>query len=321
MSLQDAMARVEKMYGKGSLINMSEAPKIDKDALSTGIIGLDWALGIGGLPLGRVVELYGQQAVGKSTIALSTVAEAQKKGIQCVYIDAEHALNVEFAKMLGVDPDKLIISQPNGGGEEALNIVEMLVDSGDIRLIVIDSVAALVPKAELDGEMGDQQMGLQARLISKALRKLTAIMNGNKCTIIFINQLRSTIQAYGPSEVTTGGKALQFYATIRLEAKKGEVLKQGENIIGHEIKVKVTKNKVAPPYKNCTFELNYTKGISSEGMLLDAAVDKGIIKKTGSWYSYDDNKIGQGAESAKNWLAEHQDLKQQIIDGLFKVVE
>jgi len=223
--------------------------------------------------------------------------------------------------MLGVDPDKLIISQPNGGGEEALNIVEMLVDSGDIRLIVIDSVAALVPKAELDGEMGDQQMGLQARLISKALRKLTAIMNGNKCTIIFINQLRSTIQAYGPSEVTTGGKALQFYATIRLEAKKGEVLKQGENIIGHEIKVKVTKNKVAPPYKNCTFELNYTKGISSEGMLLDAAVDKGIIKKTGSWYSYDDNKIGQGAESAKNWLAEHQDLKQQIIDGLFKVVE
>ncbi len=317
MSLQDAMLRIEKMYGKGSLINMSDAPKIDKDALSTGIIGLDWALGIGGLPLGRVIELYGQQAVGKSTIALSTIAEAQKKGLQCVYVDAEHALNIEFAKMLGVDPEKLIVSQPNAGGEEALNIVEMLVASGDVRLIVIDSVAALVPKAELDGEMADQQMGLQARLISKALRKLTAIMNKNKCTIIFINQLRKTINAYGPSEVTTGGMSLQFYSTIRLEAKKGEILKQGENIIGHEIKVKVTKNKVAPPYKTCNFELNYTKGISSEGMLLDVAVDKGIIKKAGSWYSYDDNKIGQGVESAKNWLAEHQDIKQTIIDGLF----
>jgi recombination protein RecA len=221
-------------------------------------------------------------------------------------------MNPDFAKMIGVNPDQLYISQPNSG-DDALNITEMLVASGDIRLVVVDSVAALVPKAELEGDMSDMQMGLQARLMAKGLRKLTAIMSKSNCSIIFINQLRQTMNPYGPSEVTTGGKSLPYYASIRLEVKKGEILKNGEDIFGHEIKVKVVKNKVAPPYKACVFDLNYTKGISSEGMLIDIAIDKGIIKRAGAWYSYDDNKIGQGIEAAKNYLRDNPEFKQMII--------
>jgi recombination protein RecA len=312
MSLQDAISKIEKAYGKGNIMKMSESNKIEKDDLSTGILGLDWALGVGGFPLGRVIEIYGQQAVGKSTIALSTIAAAQQKNIQCAYIDVEYAMNPDFAKMIGVNPDQLYISQPNSG-DDALNITEMLVASGDIRLVVVDSVAALVPKAELEGDMSDMQMGLQARLMAKGLRKLTAIMSKSNCSIIFINQLRQTMNPYGPSEVTTGGKSLPYYASIRLEVKKGEILKNGEDIFGHEIKVKVVKNKVAPPYKACVFDLNYTKGISSEGMLIDIAIDKGIIKRAGAWYSYDDNKIGQGIEAAKNYLRDNPEFKQMII--------
>jgi recombination protein RecA len=312
MSLQDAISKIEKAYGKGNIMKMSESNKIEKDVLSTGILGLDWALGVGGFPLGRVIEIYGQQAVGKSTIALSTIAAAQQKNIQCAYIDVEYAMNPDFAKMIGVNPDQLYISQPNSG-DDALNITEMLVASGDIRLVVVDSVAALVPKAELEGDMSDMQMGLQARLMAKGLRKLTAIMSKSNCSIIFINQLRQTMNPYGPSEVTTGGKSLPYYASIRLEVKKGEILKNGEDIFGHEIKVKVVKNKVAPPYKACVFDLNYTKGISSEGMLIDIAIDKGIIKRAGAWYSYDDNKIGQGIEAAKNYLRDNPEFKQMII--------
>jgi recombination protein RecA len=312
MSLQDAISKIEKAYGKGNIMKMSESNKIEKDVLSTGILGLDWALGVGGFPLGRVIEIYGQQAVGKSTIALSTIAAAQQKNMQCAYIDVEYAMNPDFAKMIGVNPDQLYISQPNSG-DDALNITEMLVASGDIRLVVVDSVAALVPKAELEGDMSDMQMGLQARLMAKGLRKLTAIMSKSNCSIIFINQLRQTMNPYGPSEVTTGGKSLPYYASIRLEVKKGEILKNGEDIFGHEIKVKVVKNKVAPPYKACVFDLNYTKGISSEGMLIDIAIDKGIIKRAGAWYSYDDNKIGQGIEAAKNYLRDNPEFKQMII--------
>lgn len=315
MSLESALARIDKEFGKGSLIKMNEIPPI-QDVMSTGIVGLDWALGIGGFPYGRIIEIYGQQAVGKTTIALTTIAEIQKKGDQCAYIDAEHAMNPEFAKMLGVNVNELLISQCDSG-EAGLAIAEILVQSGDVKLIVVDSVAALVPKAELDGDIGDQHMALQARLMSQGLRKLTAVMSKSKCSIIFINQLRQTINSYGPSQITTGGVALPYYATIRLEAKKGETIKEGENIVGHEIRVKVVKNKVAPPYKNCTFELNYTKGISSDGMLLDIAIEKGLIKKSGSWYSYDDNRIGQGAESAKNWLSTNIELRNKIIAGLY----
>jgi recombination protein RecA len=313
MSLQDAITKIEKAYGKGNVMRLDEARPIQEDVLNTGIFGLDWALGIGGFPIGRIIEVVGQEGVGKSTIALSAVAEAQKHGFTCAYIDAEHALNVDFAKMLGVDAKSLVISQPDYG-EQGLEIVEMLISSNDVRLIVVDSVAALVPKAELEAEMVDMQMGLQARMMSKALRKLTAIMSKAKCSVIFINQLREKIGiAYGDPTFTPGGRALKFYSSVRLSASRGEQYKEGDRVVGHEVKIKVVKNKVAPPYKTCSFDLSYTKGISSEGTILDLAVEKGLIKKSGAWYSYEDNKVGQGAEAAKNYLRDNPEFKQMII--------
>jgi len=313
MSLQDAITKIEKAYGKGNVMRLDEARPIQEDVLNTGIFGLDWALGIGGFPIGRIIEVVGQEGVGKSTIALSAVAEAQKHGFTCAYIDAEHALNVDFAKMLGVDAKSLVISQPDYG-EQGLEIVEMLISSNDVRLIVVDSVAALVPKAELEAEMVDMQMGLQARMMSKALRKLTAIMSKAKCSVIFINQLREKIGiAYGDPTFTPGGRALKFYSSVRLSASRGEQYKEGDRVVGHEVKIKVVKNKVAPPYKTCSFDLSYTKGISSEGTILDLAVEKGLIKKSGTWYSYEDNKVGQGAEAAKNYLRDNPEFKQMII--------
>ena len=313
MSLQDAITKIEKAYGKGNVMRLDEARPIQEDVLNTGIFGLDWALGIGGFPIGRIIEVVGQEGVGKSTIALSAVAEAQKHGFTCAYIDAEHALNVDFAKMLGVDAKSLVISQPDYG-EQGLEIVEMLISSNDVRLIVVDSVAALVPKAELEAEMVDMQMGLQARMMSKALRKLTAIMSKAKCSVIFINQLREKIGiAYGDPTFTPGGRALKFYSSVRLSASRGEQYKEGDRVVGHEVKIKVVKNKVAPPYKTCSFDLSYTKGISSDGTILDLAVEKGLIKKSGAWYSYEDNKVGQGAEAAKNYLRDNPEFKQMII--------
>ncbi|MFA5396703.1 MAG: recombinase RecA [Methanogenium sp.] len=317
MSLQEAISKIEKTYGKGNIMNLDEARPPQQDALDTGIFGLNWALGIGGLPIGRIIEVYGQEGVGKSTIALSTIAEAQKKDLNCAYIDAEHALNIDFAKMLGVDPKKLIISQIDYG-EQGLDIAEMLIQSGDVRLIVIDSVAALVPKAELEAEMVDQQMGLQARMMSKALRKLTAIMNKSKCSVMFINQLREKIGImFGNPTTTTGGKALKFYSSVRLEASRGEQFKDGDKITGHEVKIKVVKNKVAPPYKTCTFDLSYTEGISSEGFILNISIEKGLIKRSGSWYSYEDQKIGQGADSVKQYIKTNEDFRNILIGKVF----
>lgn len=313
MSLQDAISKIEKAYGKGNVMRLDEARPIQEDALDTGIFGLNLALGIGGFPIGRIIEVVGQEGVGKSTIALSAVAEAQKKGFTCAYIDAEHALNMDFARMLGVDAKSLIISQPDYG-EQGLEIAEMLISSNDVRLIVVDSVAALVPKAELEAEMVDMQMGLQARMMSKALRKLTAIMSKAKCSVIFINQLREKIGiAYGDPTFTPGGRALKFYSSVRLSASRGEQYKEGDVVVGHEVKIKVVKNKVAPPYRTCSFDLSYTKGISSEGTILDLAVNKGLIKKSGAWYSYEENKVGQGADAAKNYLRDNPEFKQMII--------
>ncbi|MBP2015948.1 recombinase RecA [Anaerococcus degeneri] len=311
-ALDQAFKQIEKKYGKGSIMKMGEAPRVAIDAIPTGAVNLDIALGIGGLPRGRVIEIYGPESSGKTTLALHVIAEAQKLGDTCAFVDAEHALDAEYAGNLGVNIDELILSQPDTG-EAGLDIAESLVRSGAVGLIVIDSVAALVPKAEIEGEMGDSHMGLQARLMSQALRRLTGIIAKSNTTVIFINQLREKIGVmFGNPETTTGGRALKFYSSVRLDIRRIKTITEGDNSIGSRTRVKIVKNKVAPPFKIVEFDIMYGKGISKAGVLLDTAVDLDIVEKAGSWYSYGDEKLGQGRENVKTMLEEDVELARQI---------
>ena len=311
-ALEMALAGIEKQFGKGSVIRMGERSVQDIQVIPTGCLDLDIALGVGGLPRGRVVEIYGPESSGKTTVALHVVAEAQKAGGVAAFIDAEHALDPVYARKLGVDIDQLYVSQPDTG-EQALEICEALVRSGAIDIVVIDSVAALVPKAEIDGEMGDSFVGLQARLMSQALRKLTGIVNKTNCTCIFINQLREKVGVmYGNPETTPGGRALKFYASVRIDIRRGEQLKDGANIVGNRTKAKIVKNKVAPPFRVAEFDILYGEGISKEGSLLDAAVTLDIIHKSGAWFSYGDQRIAQGRENTRKFLKENPELAKEI---------
>ena len=313
-ALDQAFKQIEKKYGKGSIMKMGEAPRVSIEAIPTGAVNLDIALGIGGLPRGRVIEIYGPESSGKTTLALHVIAEAQKLGDTCAFVDAEHALDAEYAGNLGVNIDDLILSQPDTG-EAGLDIAESLVRSGAVGLIVIDSVAALVPKAEIEGEMGDSHMGLQARLMSQALRRLTGIISKSNTTVIFINQLREKIGVmFGNPETTTGGRALKFYSSVRLDIRRIKTITEGDNSIGSRTRVKIVKNKVAPPFKIVEFDIMYGKGISQAGVLLDTAVDLEIIDKAGSWYSYGDEKLGQGRENVKAMLEENAELAKDIDD-------
>lgn len=311
-ALEAALAGIEKQFGKGSIMKLGENAKLNIEAISTGALTLDLAMGIGGVPRGRIVEIYGPESSGKTTVALHIVAEAQKKGGIAAFIDAEHALDPVYAKALGVDIANLIVSQPDTG-EQGLEIAEALVRSGAVDVIVVDSVAALVPKQEIDGEMGDTFIGLQARLMSQALRKLAGAISKSNSTAIFINQLREKIGVmFGNPETTTGGRALKFYSSIRLEVRKVETLKKGEDIYGNRTKVKVVKNKVAPPFKVAEFDIIYGKGISNEGCILDVAVEADIVNKSGAWYSYGSTRIGQGRENTKEYLAANPEMMQEI---------
>lgn len=312
-ALELAMKQIKKEYGDGSIMKMGDNTGMNVEVVPTGSINLDRALGLGGFPRGRVVEVYGAESSGKTTIALHAIAEAQKMGGIAAFIDAEHALDPKYAKALGVDVEELLISQPDFG-EQALEIADMLVRSGAVDIIVIDSVAALVPKVEIDGEMSDQQMGLQARLMSKALRKLTANLNKSKTTMIFINQIREKIGGFGfgPQTTTTGGRALKFYSSVRLEVKRVGSVKQGDDILGNETKVKVTKNKIAPPFKEAAFQIMYGKGISRVGEILDLGIANDIVAKSGAWFSYGDIRLGQGRENVKARLEEDKELLEQI---------
>ena len=319
-AVKDAMAAITKGFGAGLIMKLGEKSSMNVESIPTGSINLDIALGIGGVPKGRIIEVYGAESSGKTTLALHIIAEAQKQGGTVAFIDAEHALDPVYAKALGVDIDELLISQPDYG-EQALEIADTLVRSGAIDLIVIDSVAALVPKAEIDGEMSDQQMGLQARLMSKGLRKLTGNLNKYKTTMIFINQIREKIGVtYGPTTTTTGGKALKFYSSVRLEVKKMGTVKQGDDPIGSEVIVKVTKNKVAPPFKEAAFEILYGKGISRIGEIIDAAVARDVIVKAGSWFSFRDQSIGQGKEKVRAELETNPELLAQVEKDLKEAI-
>jgi len=311
-ALEAAVTQIERAFGKGSIMRLGQRETVEADVVPSGSLGLDIALGIGGLPRGRVVEIYGPEASGKTTLALHVVAEAQKKGGTCAFVDAEHALDPVYAKKLGVDVDDLLISQPDTG-EQALEITDTLVRSGAIDVLVIDSVAALVPRAELEGEMGDSHMGLQARLMSQALRKLTASVSRSRCMIIFINQIRMKIGVmFGNPETTTGGHALKFYASVRLEIRRIGAIKDRDEVIGNQTRVKVVKNKLAPPFKRVEFDIIYGEGISRTGELIDLGLQAGIVEKSGSWYSFDSERIGQGRENAKKYLAEHADVAAGI---------
>lgn len=311
-ALDDAISQIEKKFGKGSVMRLGDRTAVDVDVIPSGSLTLDKALGIGGYPKGRIIEIYGPESSGKTTLTLHAIAQAQKQGGKATFIDAEHAIDPVYAKNLGVDIDELILSQPDSG-EQALEIAEMLVRSGVIDLIVIDSVAALVPQVELDGEMGDAAVGLQARLMSKALRKLSGVMNKTNCTVIFINQLREKIGVmYGNPETTTGGRALKFYSSVRVEIRRSEQIKQNGEIIGNKANIKVVKNKVAPPFKTTQVDIIYGKGISRDGEILDLAVEGDIVEKSGAWYAYNGEKIGQGRENAKNFLIEHPAIFEEV---------
>ncbi|CED94398.1 MULTISPECIES: recombinase RecA [Romboutsia] len=311
-ALNQALGKIEKEFGKGSVMKLGEATSMSIDVISTGSIGLDIAVGIGGLPKGRIIEVYGPESSGKTTVALHTVAEAQKQGGIAAFIDAEHALDPVYAKALGVDIDNLIISQPDTG-EQALEIAEALIRSGAIDIIVVDSVAALVPRAEIEGDMGDSHVGLQARLMSQALRKLTGSIKKSNCVAIFINQLREKVGVmFGNPETTTGGRALKFYSSVRLDVRKIDTIKQGDKVLGSRTRVKVVKNKVAPPFKQAEFDIMYGEGISKVGDLLDIASDIDIVKKSGAWYSYNETKLGQGRENVKKFLQDNPDLIKEI---------
>ncbi len=311
-ALKLTMEKIDKDFGKGSVMMMSDKGVIEQEYISTGSIGLDVALGIGGLPKGRVVEIYGPESSGKTTLAIHVIAEAQKKGGMCAFIDAEHAFDSAYAQKLGVDIDNLLISQPDYG-EQALEIADRLILSGALDVVVIDSVAALVPKGELEGEMGDSKMGLQARLMSQALRKLTATISKTNSCCIFINQLREKIGVmFGNPETTTGGNALKFYASVRLDIRRTAQLKDGDEVIGNHIKVKVVKNKVAPPFRQAEFDIIYGEGISKQGEIIDMGVELGIIQKSGSWFSYNNDKLGQGREAVKQLMSDNPELATEI---------
>ncbi|MBS4871326.1 MAG: recombinase RecA [Peptoniphilus sp. oral taxon 375] len=315
-ALEKALTSIERQYGKGSVMRLGDQKHLDIDVIPTGSLALDLALGIGGIPRGRIIEIYGPESSGKTTLALHILAEAQKKGGIAAFVDAEHALDPVYAKNLGVDTEELIISQPDTG-EQALEITESLVRSNALDVIVVDSVAALVPKAEIEGEMGDSHMGLQARLMSQGLRKLTGAINKSKASVIFINQLREKIGVmFGNPETTTGGRALKFFTSVRMDIRRIEIIKRGDEMIGNRVRVKVVKNKVAPPFKQAEFDIMYGKGISKLGNLLDVGTDLDIINKAGAWYSYNGNKLGQGRENSKEFLAQNPELAKEIEDKI-----
>lgn len=319
-ALEMALSQIEKQYGKGSVMKMGEKTSMDIESIPTGALSLDIALGIGGLPRGRVVEIFGPESSGKSTLAMHVVAEAQRNGGICAYVDAEHAMDPNYAARIGVDVDELLISQPDTG-EQALEIADMLVRSGALDVIVIDSVAALTPKAEIEGEMGDSHVGLQARLMSQALRKLTANLNKTNTICIFINQLREKIGVmFGSPETTPGGRALKFYSSVRLDIRRIEAIKDGVEVVGNRTRVKVVKNKMASPFKQAEFDIMYGKGISREGTALDMAVDMNIVKKSGAWYTYEGEQMGQGRENAKNFLVENPEIMVEISDRILAEV-
>ena len=326
-AVQQAISQIERQFGRGSIMKMDEDRVLDIPAISTGSLALDIALGVGGVPRGRVVEIFGPESSGKTTLALHIAAEAQAKDGMVAFIDAEHALDVGYARRLGVDVDSLLVSQPDTG-EQALDIAEILVRSGAIDLLVIDSVAALVPRAEIEGEMGDQHLGLQARLMSQALRKLTAAISKSLTCVIFINQIRMKIGVmFGSPETTTGGNALKFYATQRLDIRRIGAIKEGAQVVGNRTRVKVVKNKIAPPFKEAEFDIIYGEGISKEGDIIDLGVSPGVIEKSGSWYSFEEERIGQGRENVKKFLTENEDIKKRVSDrvlektGLKKIKE
>ncbi|MFP5313984.1 MAG: recombinase RecA [Actinomycetes bacterium] len=311
-ALEAALAQIDKQYGKGSVMRLGDEVRAPIETISTSSIALDAALGIGGLPRGRVVEIYGPESSGKTTVALHAVANAQRNGGIAAFIDAEHALDPEYAKKLGVDTDALLVSQPDTG-EQALEIMDMLVGSGSIDIVVIDSVAALVPRAEIEGEMGDSHVGLQARLMSQALRKITGRLSQTKTTAIFINQLREKIGVFfGSPETTTGGKALKFYASVRIDVRRIETLKEGTNPVGNRTRAKIVKNKMAPPFKQAEFDILYGFGISREGGLIDVGVENGLVKKSGAWFTYDGDQLGQGKENARKFLIDNPDLADEL---------
>ena len=318
--LEEALKTIEKEYGKGSIMRLGDRADVSIDAISSGSLTLDAALGIGGFPKGRIIEVYGPESSGKTTLALHAIAECQKAGGRCAFIDAENAIDPVYAKRLGVDIDELILSQPDSG-EQALDICEVLIKSGAVDLVVIDSVAALVPQAELDGEMGDSSVGLQARLMSKAMRKLAGVMNHSETTAIFINQLREKVGVvYGSPETTPGGRALKFYASVRLEVRRAETLKDGQEAYGNTVKIKVVKNKVAPPFRTAVVTMIYGEGISHVDEIINLAVEHDLLDKAGAWFSYKGEKVGQGAASARNWLKSHPEIDAELTKQLREIL-
>jgi recombination protein RecA len=314
-AIEMAVGQIEKQFGKGAIMRLgSKGPVAPHEAISTGSISIDYALGIGGFPRGRVVEVFGPESSGKTTLTLQVIAEAQRAGGMAAFVDAEHALDAEYARKLGVDIENLLVSQPDNG-EQALEIVEVLVRSGSVDVVVVDSVAALVPRAEIEGEMGDAQVGLQARLMSQALRKLTAVVAKSKTTLVFINQLREKIGVmFGSPETTTGGRALKFYSSVRIDIRRIGAIKDGETVVGGRTRVKIVKNKMAPPFREAEFDIMYGEGVSREGDLIDLAVERKIIDKSGAWFSFSGERLGQGRENVKTFLKEHTDIRQTIED-------